>query len=136
MKVSRLCCGIKCVDKAHARNTSSNDSLTRVSWMHVVGLQKGPSKLILDVQSHVINNSVSDSEKSLTHTCLMIVNMTETEKRRNNLGIRLFRNTRQLHEHGNSHDDLVSYEILDGKLLYATVTFALRPRRYPDCAVM
>ena len=29
--VFRLCCVIKSVDKAHAQNTSSNDSLTRVS---------------------------------------------------------------------------------------------------------
>ena len=89
--------------------------------MHVVGLQKGPSKLNLDVQSHVINNSVSDSEKSLTDTYLMLVNVTDTKKRRSNMSAQLFRSARKLHGDGNSHDDLVSYEFLDGMLVNAAV---------------
>ena len=78
-KVSRICCEIKSVDEAHARGTSSDDSLIRVSWMHAESLKKKASDLNLGAQSLVICNSESDTERPHTHNGLMIVNMTETK---------------------------------------------------------
>ena len=49
-KVSRICCEIQSVDEAHAKDTSSEDSLIRVSWMHAESLKKKASDLNLGAQ--------------------------------------------------------------------------------------